>query len=88
MKFDKIFETTDIFEKFVKNSFMYSYLWIFRAKYSENFECEIRTKFTENFDNILGKLWGRFLKSKKISWKINKISGSLEQIFEKFVNNI
>ncbi len=48
------FETSNIFEKFVKNSFMYSYLWNFRVKYSETFECEIRTKFTENFENILG----------------------------------
>ncbi len=35
---------------------MISYLLNFRVKYSENFESEIRTKFTENFQNILGKL--------------------------------
>ncbi len=29
---------------------------IFQGKYSENFESEIRTKFIENFENILGKL--------------------------------
>ncbi len=55
-KFDKIFKTPHIFEKFVKNSFMYSYLWNFRVEYSENVENEIRAKFTENFENILGKL--------------------------------
>ncbi len=49
-------ETPDIFENFVKNSFMYSYLWNFRVKYSENFESEVCTKFTENFENISGKL--------------------------------
>ncbi len=43
---------------------MNSYLWNFGVvKYSENFESEICTKFTENFENILGKLWGRFSKS-------------------------
>ncbi len=42
---------------------MYCYLWTFRIKYSENFESEIRTKFTENFEDILGKIWGRFSKS-------------------------
>ncbi len=42
---------------------MYSYLGNFRVKYSENFENEICTKFTENFENILGKLCGRFSKS-------------------------
>ncbi len=42
---------------------MYSYLWNFPVKYSENFESEIRTKFMENFENFLGKLWGRFSKS-------------------------
>ncbi len=61
-KFDEIFETSDIFEKFVNNSFMYSYLWNFWIKYSKNFESEIRTKFTENFENTLGKLWERFRK--------------------------
>ncbi len=35
---------------------MYSYLWNFQIKYSENFESKIRTKFAENFENILGKL--------------------------------
>ncbi len=64
MKFlREISETSDIFENFVKNSFMYNYLWNFWIKYSENFESEIRTKFTENFENIVGKLWGRFSKS-------------------------
>ncbi len=29
-----------------------------------------------------------FKKYKKISWKINKILGSLEQISEKFIGNI
>ncbi len=62
-------ETPDIFEKFVKNSFMYGYLWKFRVKYSENFENEIRTKFIENFENILGKFWGRFSKSIRKFWK-------------------
>ncbi len=56
------FKTPDIFEKFVKNSFMYCYLWNYRVKYSENFDSEISTKFTENFENILGKLWERFSK--------------------------
>ncbi len=55
-EFDKIFETPDIFGKFVKNSFMYSYLWNFLVKFSENFDDEICTKFTDNFENILGKL--------------------------------
>ncbi len=59
-KFNKIFETPDIFEKFVKNSLMQSYLWNFRVKYTENFKSEIRTKFVENVESILGKLWGRF----------------------------
>ncbi len=73
VKLDEIFETTDIFEKFVKNSFVYCYLWNFRVKYSENFEIEIRTKFTENFENILGKLWGRFSKSiRKFCEKLTK----------------
>ncbi len=67
---------------------MYSYLWNFRVKYSENFESEIRTKFTENFEIVLGKLWGSFEKYKKISWKIKKIFGNFEQIFEKFVGLI
>ncbi len=61
--FDEIFETPDSFEKFVKNCLMYSYLWNFRVNRSENFENEICTEFTENFENILGKLWGRFSKS-------------------------
>ncbi len=55
-KFDKIFEIPYILEKFVKNSFMYRYVRNFRVKYSKNFESEIRTKFTENFENILSKL--------------------------------
>ncbi len=41
---------------------MYSYLWNFWVKYSENFESEIRTKFIEDFEYILGTLWGRFWK--------------------------
>ncbi len=44
---------------------MYGYSWNFWLKYSENFESEICTKFTENFVNILGKLCGRFSKSVK-----------------------
>ncbi len=44
---------------------MYSYLWNFWVKYSENFDSEIRIKFTENFENILVELWGRLLKSEE-----------------------
>ncbi len=33
-------------------------------------------------------MWKIFEKYKKILWKINKISGSLEQISEKFIGNI
>ncbi len=91
LKFQRNFyeKLDEIFEKFVKNSFMYDYLSNFRAKYSENFESEIHTKFIENFENIFGKVWGRFSKSiRKFCGKINKILGSLEQILEKFVGNI
>ncbi len=42
-------------------------------KYSENFESEIRIKFIENFENILGKLVGRFSESiKKFREKLTK----------------
>ncbi len=37
-------------------SFIHNCLGNFQVKYSENFESEIRTKFIENFENILGKL--------------------------------
>ncbi len=68
---------------------MYSYLWNFRVKYSENFESEICTKFTENFENILGKLWGRFSKNiRKFRKKLTKFWGFFEQISETFVENI
>ncbi len=64
-------------------------LWNFWVQYSENFESEIRTHLTENFENILGKLLERLSKSiRKFLWKNNKILGSLEQISEKFVGNI
>ncbi len=67
---------------------MYSYLWNFWVNYSENFEREIHTKFAENFENILRKLWGRFSKSiRKFREKLTKFC-SLEQILEKFVGNI
>ncbi len=57
---------------------MYSYLWNLGVKYSENSESEIRAKFTENFKNILGKLWGRFLKSiRKFCEKLTKSWGLL-----------
>ncbi len=51
-KFDEIFETLYIFEKFVKNGFMYGYLWNFHVKNFENFENEICTRFTENFEHV------------------------------------
>ncbi len=35
---------------------MHIYLRIFWAKYPENFESEICTKFTENFENIIALL--------------------------------
>ncbi len=68
-----MFVTPDSFEKFVKNSFMYNYLWNFRVKYSANFESEIRTKFTENFENILNELGERFSKNiRKFCEKLTK----------------
>ncbi len=67
---------------------MYCYLWYFRVKYSENFESEICTKFTKNFENILVNYEEDFQKVKKIFWRINKILCSLEQISEKFIGNI
>ncbi len=87
-KIRRNFKNTRFFETFVKNSFMYSYLWNSRVKYTENFQSEIGTKFTENFENILGQLWGRFSKSiRKFCEKLTKF-WVLEHISEKFVGNI
>ncbi len=71
---------------------MCSYLWNFRVKCSENFVCEICTKFTENLENILGKLRGRFSKSlRKFCEKLTKFwvlsskyLKNLLEIFDKF----
>ncbi len=59
--YNKDHKYPDILETFIKSSFMNSYLWNFRVKYSENFE------------NILGKLWGKFSKSiRKFCEKLTK----------------
>ncbi len=66
---------------------MYTYLWNFGVKHSENFESEVRTKFRENFENILGKLWGRFLISiRKFheSYILGKLWGRFSKSMRKF----